>query len=139
MATIAVAPIILNDCTVVIGTDNYEASLSQVQFDPASNVVRWKGMTPTSKFAFNTSAEWSCTVTFAQDIVTANSLSLYLLANEGKAVTAKFKPKKPATGTAPTITATILITPGSFGGQVDTVPVATVTFGVTGAPSIAAE
>lgn len=139
MAAIAVAPIILNDCTVTIGTDTYEAALSKVQFDPSSSTVRWRGMSPTARKAFQTLADWSYSLTFAQDLVTANSLSQYLMANEGKAITMKFKPKKPATGTAPTITATILVTPGALGGDVDTIPTAAITGGVDGTPTIATE
>jgi len=139
MANIAVAPIILNDCVLSVGTDSYEAHVSQVQFDPSSSVVRWKGMTPTSKHTFGTSSEWTCTLSYAQDWATANSLSSYLLANEGKTIAVKFKPKKPATGTAPTVSASLIIAPGSIGGQVDQVATATVTLGVTGTPTVAAE
>lgn len=139
MANIAVQPIILTDVTLTVGTDNYEASVSQVQFDPTSNVVRWKGMTPSSNFAFPTTPEWTCTLAYAQDWATTNSLSAYLLANAGKAITVKFKPKKPASGTAPTVTATLLIAPGTIGGQIDQVATASVTLGVSGQPSIAAE
>ncbi|MCR2785436.1 MULTISPECIES: hypothetical protein [unclassified Microbacterium] len=139
MAAIAVQPIILNDVTLTVGTDNYEASVSQVQFDPASTVVRWKGMTPTSVYAFSTTSEWTVTLSYAQDWATVNSLSAYLLANEGKSVIMKFKPKKAATGTSPTVTATVLITAGSIGGSIDGVATATVTLGVSGKPAVAAE
>lgn len=139
MATIAVQPIILNDVTLLIGADNYEASVSQVVFTPSSNIVRWKGMTPTSVFSFNTTAEWTVTLTYAQDWTTANSLSQYLATNEGKAIATKFKPKKPATGTAPTVNATILISPGAIGGQIDSVAEATVTLGVSGKPTVVVE
>lgn len=136
MAAIAVQPIILNDVVLSIGSDSYEAHVSTVRFDPTSNVVRWKGMTPTSVHAFPTTSEWSCTLTYAQDWQTTNSLSAYLLANEGKSIVVTFKPKKPASGTSPTVTATILIAPGSIGGDLDTVATATVTLGVSGKPAI---
>lgn len=139
MAVINVQPIILNDCTLVVGTDNYEAHVSQVQFDPSSSIVRWKGMTPTSVHSFPTTSEWACTLAYAQDWSTPNSLAQYLMANEGKTITAKFKPKKPASGTSPTVTATLVIAPGQIGGQVDQVATATVTLGVIGKPTIANE
>lgn len=134
MVNIAVAPIILNDTSLVIGADNYEAHVSTVKFEPASSIVKWKGLTPLATYNFSTMADWTGVLSFAQDWVTANALSAYLLANEGKAVTAVFKPKKPPTGTAPTWTATIICTPGTIGGDVDTVPVATVTVAVQGRP-----
>ena len=138
MPAIAVQPIILNDCVLTVGSDTYEAHVSQVQFDPSSNVVRWKGMTPASVHAFGTTAEWTCTLAYAQDWSTPNSLSAYLLANEGKTITVKFTPKKAATGTAPTVTASLIIAPGSIGGQVDAVATASVTLGVSGRPTVGA-
>lgn len=139
MATPALVPIILNDVSLVIGADNYEAHVSQVQLDPSTNIVRFKGLTPTSVYAFPTTPEWTCTLAYAQDWATPNSLSAYLLANVGKSIVAKFKPKKPATGTAPTVTATLIIAPGTIGGNIDQVATATVTLGVNGQPVVAVE
>lgn len=135
MAAINVQPIILNDCLMTVGTDSYEAALSKVQFDPSSSVVRWKGLTPASRHAFGTTADWSCTLEYAQDWSTANSLSQYLMANQGKPIVVKFTPKKGATPGA-VITATIIVAPGSIGGSVDAVATASVTVGVQGEPKV---
>jgi hypothetical protein len=139
MAAIAVTPILLNDCIIQIGTDSYEAAVSTVRFEPTTNIIRWKGMTPTSTYAHAASPEWSCTVTGAQDLATTGSLQNYLLANAGKKVVAKFKPKKPASGTTQTVTATLIIAAPAIGGDVDTIPTFTVQMGVDGQPTVGVE
>lgn len=134
MAAIAVSPFVLKDCTLAVGTDNYEAHVSQVQFNPSSSQVNWKGMTPASVFSDVTTATWVCALAYAQDWVTPNSLSLYLHAHEGEAIDVVFKPKA-GTG-QPSVEATLLITPGAIGGTVDQVATASVTLGVRGKPEI---
>lgn len=136
MATIAVQPILLTNIDLKIAADNYEAALSKVQFDPATAIVKWKGLTPASVFNFSTSADWTVTLEFAQDWSTTNSLGQYLLANAGKTVVMTFKPQKPATGTSPTWTASVIIAPGAIGGAVDTVATASVTLAVVGVPAL---
>ncbi|NYF29235.1 MULTISPECIES: hypothetical protein [unclassified Microbacterium] len=138
MSTPPVVPIILNDCELLVEEDNYEAHVSQVQLDPSTNIARWKGLTPTSTHAFPTTPEWALLLAYAQDWATPNSLSSYLFEHVGERKTFKFKPKKAATGTAPTITVVAFIAPGSIGGQVDQVATASVTLGVEGQPTIAA-
>jgi hypothetical protein len=133
MAVIAVAPIVLKDVVFTVGTDDYQAHVSSVKFTPAMNAVAWKGLTPTSVFSDAGSPVWSCVISFAQDWTTANSLSAYLLANAGTQKVVVFKPQGATTG-KPVFTATLVIVPGDIGGDVDTVPVATVTMGVVGAP-----
>jgi len=139
MSTPPVVPIILNDTELLIEEDNYEAHVSQVQIDPTVNVVRWKGLTPTSTHAFPTTPEWVLNLAYAQDWATPNSLSSYLLAHVGERKTFKFTPKKAATGTAPTVTVVAFIAPGSIGGQIDQVATATVALGVEGQPVFAVE
>lgn len=131
MPAIAVQPIILNDVTLTVGTDSYEAHVSQVQMDPTSQTVRWRGMTPTSVHSFGTTAEWAATLTYAQDWETTNSLSNYLYDHEGETIPVTFAPK--AGGTA--WDASLIIAPGSIGGTGDTVATATVTLGIDGRPT----
>lgn len=133
MAVIAVAPIVLKDCALLIGADNYEAHVSGVKFVPAVTAVAWKGLTPTSVFSDASAPVWSCVLSYAQDWKTTNSLSQYLLANAGTQKVAVFKPQGITSGN-PIFTATIIIVPGEIGGDVDTVPVSTVTMGVVGVP-----
>jgi hypothetical protein len=136
MATIAVQPIILNDVSLAVAADNYEAAVSRVEFVPSSSVVTWKGMTPSAVFSFGTTATYVANIEYAQDWSTTNSLSKYLFDNEGKTVTMTFKPKKPASGTSPTWTASVIIAPGSIGGAVDSVATSSVSLGVVGKPAL---
>lgn len=136
MASPVVVPIVLNDIVFTVGADNYEAHVSRVEFVPTSSIVNWKGMTPTSVFSFGTAATYVCNIDYAQDWATTNSLSKYLFDNEGTSKVVTFKPKKPSTGTAPTWTATLIIQPGSIGGAVDSVAVASVSLGVQGKPAL---
>lgn len=133
MAAIAVAPFVLKDVDLVIDVDNYEAHVSQVLFQPASQTVTWKGLTPTAVFSDQTAASWTCQLSFAQDWATADSLSNYLLENAGEKVTAVFKPKK-GTG-LPAFTADVILAAPPIGGNVDQVATGTVTLGVDGAPT----
>lgn len=134
MAAIAVSPFVLKDVTLQIELDNYEAHVSQVQFDPSSSAVNWKGLTPSSVFSDVSTATWTCTLAYAQDWVTPDSLALYLHEHEGETIDVIFKPR---IGTGqPSITAVLIVTPGAIGGTVDQVAVATVTLGVQGKPAI---
>ena len=131
MAVVAAAPFVLKNVTCGIGTDSYEAALRTVRFDPTTNVIKWRGLTPTSRFRFASDPEWTATVTFAQDFASASSLSKRLhSAVPGESVVMTFDP---IAGGA-TITATILLVPGTIGGDIDTVPESSVTFEVVGAP-----
>lgn len=133
MPQIAVAPFVLKDAVMSIGTDSYEKHLSSVQFLPDMQVVTWQGITPAAAFSDATSPVWSCVLGFAQDWETTNSLSQYLLTNAGQQKSAVFQPKGAVVG-SPKFTATIIIAPGPIGGDVNTVQVGTVTLGVVGAP-----
>ncbi len=130
MAQIAVSPFVLKDSTLMIALDNYEAHVSSVEFVPAASTVSWKGLTPSSVYTDVGSATWSCNLSFAQDWTTPNSLSRYLFENEGTAVECEFFPASGGAGFA----ATLVLTPGSIGGSVDSVAIATVSLGVQGRP-----
>lgn len=126
MASIAVVPLVLKDVTLVIGTNGYEKHASSVTFTPKANVIRWQGLTPAAKFSDITSADWDVTIEYVQDWETTNSLSKYLLANEGSTVAMQFKPK--AAGT-PSFAANVSITPGAIGGKVNAYATTSVTLG----------
>lgn len=131
MADVALAPILLTDVLLTLGTNDYEGSVSSVEFVPSSNIVTWKGMTPSASYSFPTTATWQCNLSYAQDWETTNSLSRYLFDHEGETVTATFEPKNGGAG----FTATLIIVPGSIGGAVDAVAVAQVSLGVQGKPT----
>lgn len=134
MATIAVAPFVLKDALLTIGVDNYETNVSSVKFTPSASAVTWQGLTPASAFSDAASPVWTCTLAYAQDWKTANSLAQYLLANAGAQKVCVFKPQGAATG-SPVFTATLILVPGEIGGDVNTVQVSSVTCGVVGAPA----
>lgn len=127
MADIAVQPFIMRDCLFQVESDNYEAHVSQVEFVPSSSTVRFKGLTPAANFPFGTVAEWVATLAYAQDWATEDSLSRYLHENEGATIDVEFTP----VNGGPNVTATLTVTPGSIGGTVDAVAVATVSLGST--------
>lgn len=135
MSTITPKPLFLTNCTVQIGTDSFEQALSQVQLDPANSNVMFKGLTPTAVFNFSTPSTWTATLQFAQDWTTADSLSNYLLANEGEKVTMTFVPAVDDTA-SPTITATVFIVPGSIGGSQGAVATSSVKLPVDGKPTV---
>ena len=133
MASIAVAPVVLKDVVLTVGTDSYEAHVSSVKFTPSTNTLSWKGLTPSAVFTDVTAPTWTCTITYAQDWVTTNSLANYLLTNAGQQKAVVFKPQGAAAG-KPSFAATLTITPGDIGGDVDQWMTATVTLGVVGVP-----
>jgi hypothetical protein len=128
MALVPVQPFQLNDVTLTIGSDNYELSVNQVEVTRNVSVVRWRGMSPASKFAFAGAEENTLTLKFAQDFETANSLSNRLEENAGSVETFVFEPKKGARS----VTVTALLVPGNIGGSLDAVAEATVSLPVVG-------
>jgi len=132
MAVIGVQPFVLKDCTLTIATDEYQAHVSQVEFQPSASTVNWKGLTPAATYTDVTTATWTATLAYAQDWTTADSLAYYLHENEGETVSATFVPL----AGGPTVSASLVITPGAIGGTVDQFAVATVTLGVVGKPTI---
>ena len=137
MASQPVNPIVLKDCTLLIGADNYEAHVSTVRFDPSNSTQQWQGMTPSAGFTDTTSSTWTCTLTLSQSDLKTGSLARYLFDNEGTSVVAKFTPKKGAAGSMVQVTATLNIVPPSIGGDVNAWAVSTVTLGVSGKPALA--
>lgn len=119
-------PLVMKDAVMTIAADSYEKHLSGVRFEPATSVITWQGLTPDATFTDVAGATWTCVLAYAQDWSMANSLSRYLFDNEGKAVEATFRPKR---GEGPSFAATVTITPGTIGGDVNATAVATVTLG----------
>lgn len=133
MATINVAPFVLKDVLLTVGTDSYEAHVSQVELTPSSSTQTWQGLTPTSVHTDMTTATWTCTLAFAQDWETPNSLSAYLFANEGETKSVVFRPRS---GSGPSFEVEVIVTPGAIGGTVNSFATATVTLGVKGKPEL---
>lgn len=136
MAQIAVAPRVFKNYTLKIGAGagapSYEKHVSEVTLIPSSSVVTWKGAHPDAQHSEGTTATWVCQLAYAQDWNTPESLSIYLMNNEGTSVEAEFGPTGEANG--PKFKVTLLVSPGSIGGAIDAVGVATVSLGVSGRP-----
>ena len=130
MPAVAVAPFVLKDATFAVALDNYEAHLSQVQFDPSVQTLTWQGLTPSASFSDVSSPSWAATLAYAQDWTTPNSFSQYLFDHQGETIAATFTTNPGAGSWA----VNLIITPGAVGGQVNAYAVATVTLGVSGAP-----
>ena len=133
MPVIAAVPYVLKNAILTVATDSYEKHVSSVVFTPSVSTVTWQGLTPDAAFSDTTSATWTCTLAYAQDWTTPNSLAQYLLANAGQTKVVVFKPQGATTG-APVFTATITIAAGPIGGDVNVVQVGSVTLGVVGVP-----
>jgi hypothetical protein len=135
--TVVAAPFTLKDVSLLIGptATNFEfrTSVDGVTFTPSSSQVNWTGL-GLNPYTDQTTATWTVTLSYAQDWDTANSLSKYLHANEGSTVDCVFKPKQAGT---PSVTAKVVITPGTIGGTVNQVATATVTLGLVAKPVIA--
>jgi hypothetical protein len=124
MAVIAVKPFVLRNVTLSIGTDNYEAHVSEVTFTPSASQVSWTGLANNTVSA-TTTATWTVTIGYAQDWDTANSLAQYLHANEGTTVAVEFVPDD-GQGT---FDANVVLSPGAIGGTAGAFATSTVTLG----------
>lgn len=130
MATIAVNPLVLRDVLFTVGTDNYEAHVSNVTLTPSSSIVSWKGLTPTSVHSAGTTATWTADLTYVQDWATANSLSAYLFDHEGEEIAVVFEP----VNGGDSFSVSVIVAPGAIGGAVDTFGETSVSLGTTGKP-----
>lgn len=133
MATIEVSPIVLRNVLLTLGTDGYQKHVSGVTFTPSGSIISWSGLTPDAQFSFPSTITWTCVLNYAQDWETPNSLSRFLFEHEGETISAVFEPEAGGQG----FTAEIIVLPGAIGGDVNTVPVGSVTLGVKGRPKLA--
>jgi hypothetical protein len=131
MAAVAVAPFVLKDTVFTVGTDQFEAHCSQIEFTPSTSTLQWQGLTPAASFTDSSSPSWSATLSVAQDWTTPGSLSQYLFQHQGETISATFV----TNDGAGTWAADLIIAPGAVGGQVNAYAVATVSLGVSGQPT----
>lgn len=131
MALIAAAPFALTNATLKVDANNYETSVSSVEFVPTVPSFGWKGLTPAAVFNFPGSATWVANIAGIQDWATTDSLSSFLLENAGETVDMDFYPSAGGPG----FRATVTLVPGAIGGAVDTVPVISVSLQVQGEPT----
>lgn len=137
MTTVPVQPFILRDVDFTVALegdvtpDNYEFHVSRVALTPSTSVVTWQGLSPDASFSAQTSSTWVAELTGAQDWETANSLSGFLFDHEGERASITFQPRK---GSSDTFTVDVTLAPASVGGDVNTVPVFSVSLGCDGKP-----
>lgn len=134
MGTIDVKPRVFKNYLLKIEEDNYEQHVSSVTLTPSSSIQTWKGGTPTAVFTDSTTPTWVADLAYAQDWETEDSLSIYLLNNEGRRVDMEFLPL----GSGPTFTVEVILTSGAIGGAIDAFGTSTVQLGVQGKPVFSA-
>ena len=126
MAQIAVNPLVMKDVVLELGTDSYEKHVSSVTLTPSASTISWQALEADTKFTDVTAAEWTAVLEYVQDWETTDSLSRYLFEHEGETVAAEFKPRS---GSGPSFTANLTITPGAIGGTVNAYATTSVTLG----------
>jgi len=131
MAAIDVQPYVMNTATVKIGSDTYEDALSSVVLTPTTPKSNFLAISGKNRRTAGT-PEWTCAITFAQDVKSASSFHKYLHDTApGTIVTMEFTP---LTG-GDKVTADIMIEPAAIGGDAGTTPTASVTLDVEGQPT----
>lgn len=133
MPVVPVVPIVLKDVTLQVDTDNFEMHCSQVQFDPATSMATWKGLTPSAVFTDQAAPTWTATLAYAQDWSTVETLSSYLFAHQGETKPVTFVPD--VNSPQALWAADLIISAGPIGGTVDAFQVGSVTLGVQGKPT----
>lgn len=131
MPTIPVAqPYALKAATFSIGSDEYTAAVSQVQFDPSTSSSTWRGIGG-NVLTNQSVATWNAQLGYAQDLA-EEGLARYLHEHEGETAHVVFLPL----ADGPSIEADVILAPGTIGGSAGADFVtATVTLPVVGKPA----
>lgn len=118
--------------TLLIGTDGYKAAVTSAELVPTTptEVLRdiGGGVTVISGLP-----EWALNLNFAQDLKTTNSLSQYLIANQGTKKTIVYTPQVGGKG----FTITALILAAKVGGAGGSAAKSDITIPCDGQPVIA--
>ena len=130
MAVVPLAqPYSLRNATFEVAADDFTAAISQVQFDPSTSPTTWRGIGG-NVVRDQPTAEWGATIGYAQDLAAAG-FARYCHDHEGETKAVVFTP----VDGGPAIEATLVIAPGTIGGQADGNTVtASVTMAVVGRP-----
>jgi len=133
VAEVDAQPITLLRPTVSIAGDGYSTVIERAEFTPEVAVDWLPGpMSTGAPVPIYGGTRWTCTLGYAQGF-TAGSLSRYLQANAGARKTFVFTPREGG----PSVTATVVLTPGPLGGAKGPFLTAEVTLYVVGDPVIA--
>lgn len=126
MAEINVAPKLIKEITITVGTDSFSKHVNNCKYTPSSSKQEWRGGTPDSVFTDQTAATWELALTLIQDWESATSLCNFLLAHAGE--TAKIV-YKPIAGGKVSFESNVIIVAPEIGGAVGTFNESTVTMG----------
>lgn len=111
MATVALTnPYSLKNATLSIESDDYTAAVTQVEFTPSTATSTVRTIDGVAHKDQST-AEWSCTIGFIQDLASGGLLR-YLLDNDGESKAVIFTPET----AGPAVSATLVVSPGAIGG-----------------------
>jgi len=111
MAVVALTtPYSLKNATLSIEADDYTAAVTQVEFTPSTATSTVRTIDGVAHKDQST-AEWSCTIGFLQDL-DAGGLLRYLLDNDGETKSVVFTPVT----AGPSISADLVVSPGTIGG-----------------------
>lgn len=134
MPVINVDPLVLKDVTLILGDPatgpDFKKHVDSVTFTPTSSQLTWTGL-GSNTHSDVTTATWVCALNYVQDWETASSLSQFLYENEGETIAATFEPRS---GSGPSFTADVIITPGAIGGAVNVFATTTVNLGCKARP-----
>lgn len=131
MTVVSINPRVLKDCIVKFGaTNEHQEEITSVTVTPSTSIVTETAVAPGSVYTDQTPATYTLDLEFLQDWETADSLANYLWANEGDNETLIFEP----IAGGQTLTATVILTPGSIGGPGGAFPKSSVSLGISGKP-----
>jgi hypothetical protein len=139
---IVVQPRVFKDYRVAVfdspddlAAPSFEKATSSVSLTPSASTQTWQGGTPESSYSDISTATWVNGLDYAQDWETPESLSLYLLNNEGEEKCLVFSP---LAGKGLVFAVRVVLTPGAIGGAIGSYGTASVTLPVRGRPRYAA-
>lgn len=108
--------------------NDFGAHVSNVAQVPTTQQITWQGLKPSAALTSSSAPTWVTTMNVVQDWENPNSLSNYLLANQGKTATLRFYPADD--GEFYTQTEATLVAP-QIGGAVNAYNESTVSLGCT--------
>jgi len=112
VSVVGLRPITLKKATLIVAEDDYTQAVGQVLFVPQ---VRWSWA---DRLGFDTGVPmydgitWTCTVSYAQDWATPDSLAMYLIEHAAQTRTLVFRPDEESLA----VRADVMIVPGQIGG-----------------------
>lgn len=131
MTTITPAAYMMTEATLKIETDNYEKTVDSVKLTPNTPTAIFNGIDGTQTGAVG-DPTWMLALGFAQDHVTAASVSKYMLSHHGESKTIEFTPQDGGDS----YTVTVLCIPSEIGGDAGTLQKSTVSLPVVGQPVV---